>query len=231
MLSSSVHRASLDQPRTNDDNNDDNDNTNNNKEEETVDFFRVFDLPYEFAINEQILREKYRAFMKDLHPDQQQQHQQRPNTTISKSSRNSTNQPHDDASAVTRAYDALKRPHVRAMHLLKLLGHAIEEQEPSASSNSSTTQQHHHHPQQPLVGACFLMDVMMQQEEVQEARHDQLALKRLYDRNVTRLEECVKQLETAFAEQDWGAARTGTAQLQYWNRLDETLREALDTLD
>ena len=219
----------MDQRRTND--------NDNNKEEEMVDFFRVFDLPYEFAIDEQMLREKYRAFMKDLHPDQEQQrYQQRQNTTNSinntSSSRNSsdttreTNPPHD-ASAVTRAYDALKRPHVRAMHLLKLLGHPIEEHESQSQQQQSQPQQ----SQQPLVGACFLMDVMMQREELEEARHDQMALKRLFDRNGTRMLECVHQLETAFAQRDWAAARTGTAQLQYWNRLDETLREALDSLE
>jgi molecular chaperone HscB len=198
------------------------DDNSDHADEETVDFFRIFDLPHEFAIDEQVLRERYRNFMKDLHPDQQkqQQQQQQQQNDSPPTASGTDNKP--SASAVTRAYDALKRPHVRATHLLKILGHPLEEE----ATTETTTQQ-----QPQLVGACFLMDVMMHREEIDEARHDQKELKRLFDQNAVRMADCCRQLAESFASRDLPAARTGTAQLQYWNRIDETLREALDSLE
>ena len=75
------------------------------------------------------------------------------------------------------------------------------------------------------------MDVMMHREEIDDARHDQNELKRLFDQNAARIADCCRQLEALFAARDFSAARTCTAQLQYWNRIDETLREALDSLE
>lgn len=143
--------------------------------------------------------------MKELHPDQHHQH-----------NKNHNNHQHDlqQASAVTRAYDTLKRPHERATHLLNVLGSPLEEDDASTQ----------------LVGACFLMDVMMQREEIEEAQHDQTRLKVLYDRNLERVQECCRQLEVAFRDRDMNTARKLTAQLQYWNRIDETLREALEEI-
>jgi len=138
--------------------------------------------------------------MKELHPDAQHN--------------NINNNTDEQASAVTRAYDTLKRPHERASHLLQVMGCPLEEETTSK-----------------LVGACFLMDIMMKREEIEEAGDDQWQLKQLFDKNVVRLEEAYQQLDAAFQARDMNTARKLTAQLQYWNRIDETLREALDSLE
>ena len=193
----------------------------NNREDDAVhDAFRIFDLPHQFGLDEQELRNKYRTAMKALHPDVQQQQQQPRSPATNNIQNNADSYTADhEASAVTRAYDTLKRPHERATHLLELLGHPLKEDEAKQQQTTS-----------PLVGACFLMDVMLTREEIEEASADknQAALQQLHKTNTARMQECYDHLDAAFGARDFDAARKWTAQLQYWNRIDERLREAMD---
>jgi len=196
----------------------------NNREDDAVhDAFRIFDLPHQFGLDEQELRNKYRTAMKALHPDVQQQKQRTRSSTANNNQNNADSYSADhEASAVTRAYDTLKRPHERATHLLELLGHPLKEDEAQQQQTASSSS--------PLVGACFLMDVMLTREEIEEAAADknQAALEKLHKTNAARMRECYDHLDAAFGARDFDAARKWTAQLQYWNRIDERLREAMD---
>lgn len=190
-----------------------NSNSNSNDNNPTPDHnaFHVFDLPYQFGIDEIALRTKYREFMKQLHPDQQHS---RPSSRNDNNHHSvSTNIPPIDASTVTRAYEILKQPHERATHLLQKLGIPLEE-----------------HTNTSVVGACFLMDIMLKREEIETANQDQGKLKSMFESNNQQLKLCCQQLEQAFAKNNYDQARKLTAQLQYWNRIDEKLRDVLDTL-
>ena len=173
-----------------------------NDDNTTNDSFRIFDMPYSFNVDEKNLREIYREHMKKLHPDKHSQKSSSIQVDLER-----------QAAAVTNAYDTLKRPHVRATHLLELLGHPMEE--------SATGE---------LVGPDFLMDIMEIRQDIENITDDK-ALRPLYESNKTRIDETCHQLTAAFEAKDMDKALQLTAQLQYWNRIHETLREKMDSME
>jgi molecular chaperone HscB len=174
------------------------------------DAFRLFDLPYKFMIDHEALRSTYREFMKDLHPDRQHMNHNPSSTTAAAAAV-------VEPAVVTDAYDTLKRPHLRATHLLQVLGHPMDEDAAVGSMQ--------------LVGDAFLMEIMRIREDIENAATDDAALKPLLDQNLQRIEETCHKLDVAFEAQNMPEALQLTAQLQYWNRIDETLREAMDSLE
>ena len=137
--------------------------------------------------------------MRDLHPDKQQ-------------GKNLADQKEleQQAAAITNAYDTLKRPHVRATHLLELLGFPIE--------GTGT------------LSGDFLAQIMRVREEIDAARSD-VEMKPLFDANVRRIDQTCRDLEAAFQTKDMNKALQLTAELQYWNRIDETLRDKMESLE
>lgn len=164
--------------------------------------FRVFDLPLRFSLNEMELRSHYRTLMAQHHPDRTR-HQQPVNDD---------NDRHE-ASTITRSYETLRHKHSRAMHLLELLGHAVDE---SSSGN--------------LVGSGFLMEMMEAREDLEGITEDD-QLQPLLLENKQRMEEIARQLDPAVQNSDFETAARLTAQLQYLNRLEETIREKMDTIE
>jgi molecular chaperone HscB len=156
--------------------------------------FRVFDLPLRFALDETALRNHYRQLMAQHHPD-------RSRVTD------------DMASLITRSYDTLRYKHRRAMHLMELLGQAVDE---SSSGD--------------LVGPGFLLEMMEAREEVERVVGDD-QLRPLLDDNRRRMEDMAVKLDQAVQQNDLETATRLTARLQYLNRLEETIREKMDTID
>lgn len=118
----------------------------------------------------------------------------------------------DKASAVTAAYETLKEPHTRAVHQLHLLGNPMEE----AISGD-------------LVGNAFLMGIMEIRETIAQTTGDTL-LKPMLDENQKRIQETCEDLAIAFQTRDLQKALELTARLQYWKRIEETLRDKMDSL-
>ena len=119
------------------------------------------------------------------------------------------------ASTITRSYEKLRHKHSRAMHLLELLGHAVDE---SSSGD--------------LVGPGFLMEMMEAREDLEaitDGEDDQL--QPLLQENKQRMEDIAVQLDSAVQSRDFETAARLTAQLQYLNRLEETIREKMDTIE
>lgn len=166
--------------------------------EPEMDAFRIFDLPYEFVIDPKALHSAYRAHMMKLHPDRHSQKNPDEQQRLEQ-----------QASAVTAAYDILKKPHERARHLLEMFGHTLDEHESSV-----------------IVDPQFLMEIMEIREDVENKPAE--GLQPLYMENEWRTQECMRQLAQAFQAEDWKAARTLTTQLQYWNRIHEALLEKMD---
>lgn len=163
--------------------------------------FQVLGLPERFAIDDNELKQSYRKLMIDYHPDK--------HTAKSADDQEELEQ---QASAVTRAYQTLKQPHTRAVHLLDVVGHPTEE----AASGE-------------LVGGEFLMEIMEIREEIQATLGDE-ALRKLLHENQARIDETCVELAEAFDENDLDKALELTARLQYWNRIDETIREKMDSV-
>lgn len=117
------------------------------------------------------------------------------------------------ASAVTRAYDTLKHPHTRATHLLEMLGHPMEDQSTG-----------------DLVGNVFLMEIMEVREIIDNTVGDD-ELRPLLLENQKEIDETSELLARAFEEPNLVKALELTAQIQYFTRIDETIREKMKSLD
>lgn len=161
------------------------------------DYFERLQLPRSFSVEKQELKQSYRKLMATLHPDRHTMESQEKQDDFS-----------EEASQVTRAYSILQNPHERAVHLLELMGRPLEE---AASSE--------------VVGMEFLMEIMELREEIAETT-EEADLERLIDDNQARMDAVGVKLATAFENADTlDDALQLTAQLQYWNRIDETLQE------
>lgn len=145
--------------------------------------------------------------MKDYHPDKHHRH----SFTADKSA--TSDELEHKASIVTRAYDTLKDPHTRAVHLLEVLGKPLSE---VASGE--------------LVGSEFLMHIMEIRESIQYCRDDRL-LKSLLKGNQMRVDQTCDELSRAFESHNYDKALEETARLQYWHRIDETIREKINNID
>ena len=173
------------------------------------DYFAIFRLPAQFSINQTILRDNYRALMKELHPDKQKQQQHMSNTTAER-----------DPSVITHAYVTLKRPHSRAMYLMELLGHEITEDTPP-----------------DLLPNGFLMEMMERREELEEvfsslsADDQQQKLRQMLEETSGRIEATGEELQDALDKSDSLSAQRYTAMLQYYNRMLDAVVEKLDTFE
>lgn len=177
-----------------------------------TDAFRLFSLPYKFHIDEDLLRSTYRGYMKNLHPDMQNQNNTENNPSLGADGLEGAL----DASDVTNAYQTLHRPHVRAMHLLEILGYPmIEEDKPNVEA---------------LANPEFLMEIMELRHEI-DATENNDDLRLLFDANVQRTTKTCQALDVAIESHDIASAWKLTSELQYWNRIDETLRDKMDSLE
>lgn len=157
------------------------------------DYFQLLQIPRAFSIDEPQLKQQYRSLMKKLHPDV-----------------NTNSFDDDTASAVTHAYDTLRRPHLRASHLMALLGHPLAE-----GSNESVTPE-------------FLMNMMEWREQAANVDHGEDAkIREILQQATSEMEKTGVTLQNAVDNGDFKTAHRCTGELQYWNRLIETLRDAL----
>ena len=106
------------------------------------------------------------------------------------------------ATSITHAYTTLLNPYDRAVHMLGLLGRPLEE----SSMN-------------PEAGMEFLVKIM-ELREVIESTTDDDQLMELLQENRSRIKDICVQLNEAFDAHE----------LQYWNRVDETLREKIEVI-
>jgi len=136
--------------------------------------------------------------MGKLHPDR---HTLKPSYEREEMTRRATD--------VTSAYESLSDEHSRALHILELCGSPIED---TASGN--------------LVGNEILILVMETREQVDSAstEHD---LKTLLQQNQTRKNETIHDLQRAFCVNDLFTAKRLTATLQYWNKIEESIKEKI----
>ena len=166
--------------------------------------FHVLGVPERFKIDEEDLKKKYRKLMNEYHPDRNRQ-----------SSSDEQDVVQNKSSAVTQAYQELTSPHTRAAHLMALRGKPMDET-----------------LSQKVVGMEFLMQVMEVREEVENvAPGSDEILRPLLAQNEKRITETCIDLETAHETGDLDRALQLTARLQYWNRVTETIREKMESVE
>jgi hypothetical protein len=159
--------------------------------------------------------------MKEYHPDKQLHN----NTSDSHPS-------HLTAETITHAYQIMKTPHTRALHWLELHGCPLVEERHKGNNN------HNGDDAIPpdLVGMEFLMEIMEWREAIEDATGAQPKLEAIAEETKILHQHCERALEDLLDDADANAndeallqdARQLTAQLQYWHRLETTLKEAMD---
>lgn len=184
----------------------------NNDHATAEDYFALFQLPTRFLLDETILKNNYRALMKEFHPDKQQQ--------PANATESSTTTTTMDPSLITHAYVTLRRPHTRAQYLMELLGHGIGDTDrPSPDL---------------ILPPGFLLEMMEQREALEDAAaKEQVAeLEKLRDTTVQRIQELGQELQDALdaATEDDSIvkAQQCTAMLQYYNRMLDSVVDKLD---
>jgi molecular chaperone HscB len=199
------------------------------------DYFHMFNMPRRYEIDMGLLKLEYHNRMKQLHPDTNCVRRNRMRDDEGTSSTAATAAVVDgadddedkesveevpDASQITNAYDTLTKPHLRARHLLALLGRPVDSDDPDSAGEKTNG----------LLDGEFLMGVFQVQEEIGGARCDE-ERKPLQLRNRDRIVDTGAALQDALDRDDLDAARVLAAQLQYWNRIEETLRKDMDRVE
>lgn len=172
------------------------------------DYFALLGLSRTFSVDGETLKQSYRKLITQHHPDLQKQ--------------NGQDEAVDDdhASRITHAYHTLKKPHTRATHLLELVGFPIDERSGEAK----------------LVGPEFLMLVMETREVIDaipsvfECGGDEGVIEQLESHLAEakkEMDKLLQELDLVMEQDDFDKARQLAAQLQYWNRIEETIVEKL----
>jgi len=178
--------------------------------------FDVLGVPQSFDIDLQKLKQNYRTLMARHHPDVAWQHNDNNN--------DENNDTTTDAAVITHAYKQLTNPHQRAVHLLELLGHPLEEGTALAVDMEFL---------QEVISIRERVDAILLEHDHHGHDDDALGggeLRALYEENLQKLQSTCRQLTQAFdVDRNLELAQRWTGELQYWNRIDETIRERLDT--
>ena len=187
---------------------------------EIIDYFELFGLPSNnFSIDQSQMKQSYLKLMNEHHPDKQQQRPTSDDNLLT-------------AETITHAYQILKSPHTRALHWLELQGYPLgEDSGKSNDDDISFTNQ------QDLVGMEFLMEIMEWREAIEDAGSDQAKLEAIGAETQVLQQSCEQALADLIdgtpMESDPATvqdARQLTAQLQYWQRLEKTLKEQLEVV-
>ena len=171
--------------------------------DEPSNHFKTLGIEPKFSQDLSLLKNEYKRLMGELHPDRHAAHK----------SAAEMEDLHNMASAVTRAYDIISKPHTRAMHFLDVTGIPINE-----NDNGE------------IIGEDFLMKVMMIREEVDDADSDKVRKEYLNDNN-ERMEKCCKDLEFAIESENYDLAKQLASELQYWKRVEDTIIESIDNVE
>lgn len=210
-------------------------------QEEPLDAFRTLHLDRKFDISAEELKHSYRKLMTTLHPDK---HHGKP----------PEEQEYllEQASQVTQSYQLLKDIPTRATHLLQLLGRVNgDTKQCDSKKDTNTIVLIEESSLRDIIGEqqsmLVLMEIMELREAIDEAETD-AELKVLLDENTVRMDDFYQQLSKAFLEYTTATTGAGadagvhegdsepnldkalecTVMLQYYSRIDETIRDKME---
>ncbi|OEU23681.1 HscB domain-containing co-chaperone [Fragilariopsis cylindrus CCMP1102] len=229
-------------------------NNNNSEDGDGDDFFKLFDIPRKFGIALPLLKERYLKLMIEYHPDkqqhQQQQHQHQDRTSII-TAETITNAYQILQLPHTRAN------HLLELYNCPLMEYDNTNDNNNNNDNKNNDNNNNNdNDMSQFVGMDFLMDMMEYRERIEDLVHANSNNKQDEFRTIskeTRLlknqcEESLKDLLDNNEDDDndnnnndtivlflledddikLQEARKLTAQLQYWYRLECTLKEEMD---
>ena len=106
---------------------------------------------------------------------------------------------------INEAYKTLQSPLLRAQYLLSQRGIETAEDETAKVDDPE-----------------LLMEVLEAREQIEEAESEE-DLVGMKDENEVRIQESIKALEQAFAEDDVELAKSETVKLRYWTNISESI--------
>ncbi len=112
---------------------------------------------------------------------------------------------------VNEAYKTLQDPLLRAQYILSLKGIDVAGDETAKLDGANAAEDKE-----------LLMQVMEDREEIEESMEEK-ELRFVRERNVRRLGESVKVLETAFDKGNWELAKREAVRLRYWVNIKEAI--------
>jgi len=168
--------------------------------EQQMDYFDILGVDRTFIQSPDELKSKYKRLMTEYHPDRH----------VS-STEDEQRIKASIATNVTRAYSVIEDPLSRALHLLELHGEAIGESDNSIVDNN------------------LLLEIMEVREEIEHVSSDD-ELKPILQSCQKQQSEICQELANAFREKRMNDARSETAKLQYWNRIEETILEKMSSV-
>ena len=157
------------------------------------DFFKLLRFERQFDLDDASLHHAYKQIMSGSHPDR-----------FALGTHADKLSAANHAATVTNAYDVLKQPHTRAIHLLELLGMPLAEDGPGT---------------QGLLDMEFLMGVMEVRESL-ESKPGVAELQELQRCNEQQISRVHNALSDAFVAGHLEQARVYTAELQYLRRIE-----------
>ena len=184
------------------------------------DFFALFDLPVQFAIDRDALDSQYRALQKQYHPDNQS----------SPSSKNQTNRANNQAdisansgqasasasgisAVINHAYQTLKMPDSRATYLLEM-------QDKAETLDNS------------IADLEFLDDAMTMRIDLDDAIEDRSLsqLQQIKPLVAKRLAQQSTRFDQAYIEQNWPEACDAAQKLKFLVKLNNDVLAGIDTI-
>lgn len=167
----------------------------------SADYFELFDLPRQFAIDLALLSERYRLIQAEVHPDR-----------FAAGSDQERRIAMQYSAQANDAYQCLKSPVRRAGYLLELAGHGCD------------------FDRFTLADAEFLMLQMSLREQLEECVSEASLLKFQAGAQV-KLDEGHRAFVQEFEAGNFVAARDQVARLHFLDKLNRQAEQALDHLD
>jgi len=171
----------------------------------STNFFKLFGLEEDFAIDESILVAQFQALQKELHPDK---FASKPDSERRWSMQ--------AASHVNEAYQTLSHDLKRAIYLLKINDISIDEETDTQMS--------------PM----FLMEQMENREALElapQASDPFAALEAVTNQLRFGTQEQINAFEQSYQQRDWAGARTTVRQWQFLDKLKREVRSTEERLD